>query len=152
MPPDENLVISTQGIQMEKKMATHSSILSWRIPWMKEPGRLQFIGLQRVRHDWATSLSFFSFFHTGNWVQISSLNLLILLLLINTIAINYFVITKVISISNSHLLPWDALLCHPHLWKERRMKPLAKCTLNHDINNSNLRKAHPLGLMGSTMV
>jgi len=32
-------------------MATHSSILTWKIPWMEEPGRLQFMGLQRVRHD-----------------------------------------------------------------------------------------------------
>ena len=32
-------------------MATHSSILAWRIPWTEEPDGLQFIGLQRVRHD-----------------------------------------------------------------------------------------------------
>ena len=32
-------------------MATHSSILAWRIPWTEEPGRLQSIGLQRVRHN-----------------------------------------------------------------------------------------------------
>ena len=37
---------------MEKAMATHSSILAWRIPWTEEPGRLQFIGSHRVRHDW----------------------------------------------------------------------------------------------------
>ena len=36
---------------VEKEMATHSSILAWRIPWMEEPGRLQATGLQRVRHD-----------------------------------------------------------------------------------------------------
>ena len=36
---------------LEKKMATHSSILTWRIPWMEEPERLESIGLQRVRHD-----------------------------------------------------------------------------------------------------
>ena len=36
-------------------MGTHSSILAWRIPWMEKPGRLQFMGSQRVRHDWATS-------------------------------------------------------------------------------------------------
>ena len=35
----------------EKEMATHSSILAWKIPWMEEPGRLQSMGLQRVRHD-----------------------------------------------------------------------------------------------------
>ena len=36
-------------------MATHSSILAWRIPWTEKPGGLKFIGLQRVRHNWATS-------------------------------------------------------------------------------------------------
>ena len=36
---------------LEKEMATHSSILAWRIPWMEEPGRLQSTGPQRVRHD-----------------------------------------------------------------------------------------------------
>ena len=38
---------------LEKGMATHSWILAWRVPWTEEPGRLQFIGLQRVRHDWS---------------------------------------------------------------------------------------------------
>ena len=38
-------------------MATHSSTLAWRIPWTKEPGRLQSMGSQRVGHDWVTSLS-----------------------------------------------------------------------------------------------
>ena len=40
---------------MEKEMATHSSILAWRIPWTKEPGGLQSMGSQRVGHDWATN-------------------------------------------------------------------------------------------------
>ena len=42
---------------LEKEMATHSSILAWKIPWTEEPGRPQSMGWQRVRHDWATSLS-----------------------------------------------------------------------------------------------
>ena len=37
-------------------MATLSSILAWRLPWTEEPGRLQSMGSQRVRHDWATTL------------------------------------------------------------------------------------------------
>ena len=41
---------------LEKEMATHSSTLAWRIPWREDPGRLQSMGLQRVGHDWATSL------------------------------------------------------------------------------------------------
>ena len=36
---------------LEKEMATHSSILAWKIPWMEESGRLQSMGLQRVTHD-----------------------------------------------------------------------------------------------------
>ena len=39
---------------LEKGMATHSSILAWRIPWTEEPGVLQSMSLQRVGHDWAT--------------------------------------------------------------------------------------------------
>ena len=36
---------------LEKEMATHSSTLAWRIPWREEPGKLQSMGWQRVRHD-----------------------------------------------------------------------------------------------------
>ena len=42
-------------------MAPYSSTLAWEIPWMEEPGRLQSMGLLRIRHDWATSLSLFTF-------------------------------------------------------------------------------------------
>ena len=36
---------------LEKEMATHSSTLAWKIPWMEDPGRLQSMGSQRVGHD-----------------------------------------------------------------------------------------------------
>ena len=49
-------------IFLEKEMATHSSTLAWKIPWMEKPGRLQSTGSQRVRHDWMTSLSLFKIF------------------------------------------------------------------------------------------
>ena len=42
---------------LEKEMATCSSILAWEIPWIEEPGRLQSIGLQRIRHSLATEHS-----------------------------------------------------------------------------------------------
>ena len=42
---------------LEEEMATHSSILAWRIPWTEEPGGLQSMGLQRVGQDWATKHS-----------------------------------------------------------------------------------------------
>ena len=47
----------------EKAMASHCSTLAWKIPWMEEPGRLQSMGSLRVGHDWATSLSLFTFMH-----------------------------------------------------------------------------------------
>ena len=40
---------------LEKEMATHSSTLAWKIAWMEELGRLQSVGSQRFRHNWATS-------------------------------------------------------------------------------------------------
>ena len=43
---------------LEKEMATHSNILAWKNPWMEEPGRLQSMGSQRIRHVWATSLHY----------------------------------------------------------------------------------------------
>ena len=48
---------------MERAMAPHSSTVAWKIPWMEEPIRLQSMVLQRVGHDWATSLSLFTFTH-----------------------------------------------------------------------------------------
>ena len=52
-------------------MAPHSSTLAWKIPRTEEPARLQSMGSLRVRHDWTTSLSLFTFLH---W-QVSSLTL-----------------------------------------------------------------------------
>ena len=42
------------SVFLEKETATHASILAWRIPWTEEPGRLQSMGMKRVRHDWVT--------------------------------------------------------------------------------------------------
>ena len=47
----------------EQAMAPHSSTLAWKIPWAEEPGSLQSMGSHRVGHDWATSLSLFTFMH-----------------------------------------------------------------------------------------
>ena len=43
---------------LEKGMAIHSSILAWRVPWTEEPGGLQSMGSQRIRHDWTTNTFF----------------------------------------------------------------------------------------------
>ena len=57
----------------EKAMASHSSTVAWKIPWTEEPGRLQSMGSLRVRHDWVTSHSLFTFMHwRRKWQPISS--------------------------------------------------------------------------------
>ena len=58
----------------EKAMTPHSSTLAWKIPWGEEPGRLQSMWSLRVGHDWATSLSLFTFTHwRRKWQQCSCL-------------------------------------------------------------------------------
>ena len=44
-------------------MAPHSSTLVWKIPWTEEPSRLQSMGSRRIGHDWAASVSLFTFMH-----------------------------------------------------------------------------------------
>ena len=53
---------------LEKGMATHSSILAWRIPWTEKPGRLQFMGVAKSRHDWATTTSVYKV-HKWSWLE-----------------------------------------------------------------------------------
>ena len=65
---------------LKKGMATHSSTLAWKIPWTEKAGRVQSMGLQRVGHDWATSLSFFLSLEVSHVIpltriQLHSLNL-----------------------------------------------------------------------------
>ena len=52
-PANEETQVRSLGGEdpLKEEVATHSSILAWKIPWTEEPGGLQSIGLQRVRHD-----------------------------------------------------------------------------------------------------
>ena len=52
-----------QSHSFREAMAPHSSTLAWKIPWMDKSGGLQSMGSLRVGHDWATSLSLFTFMH-----------------------------------------------------------------------------------------
>ena len=56
LPAMQEILVWSLGWEdlLEKEMATHSSILAWRIPWTEEPGGLQSMGLPRVGHDWVT--------------------------------------------------------------------------------------------------
>ena len=53
MPTMQETWVQSLGWEdlLEKEMATHSSILAWKIPWIEDPGRLQSMGSQRVRHN-----------------------------------------------------------------------------------------------------
>ena len=46
---------------LEEEMATHFSILTWKVPWTEEPGGLQSMGLQRVRHNWTEHILYLGF-------------------------------------------------------------------------------------------
>ena len=48
---DPGLIPGSWKDPLEKEMATHSSFLAWRVPWTGEPGKLQSVGSQRVKHD-----------------------------------------------------------------------------------------------------
>ena len=55
---------------LEKEMATHSSLLAWKIAWTEEPGGLQSTGSQRVRHDWVTALAVVNIIYTKEWEEV----------------------------------------------------------------------------------
>ena len=57
LPAMEKTQVQSLGVEdpLEKGMATHSGIVAWRSPWTEEPGGLQSMGSQRVRHNWATN-------------------------------------------------------------------------------------------------
>ena len=60
LPTKQETQVQSLGWEdlLEMEMVTHSSALAWKTPWMEEPGGLQSMGSQRVRHDWVTSLHF----------------------------------------------------------------------------------------------
>ena len=78
LPAMKEMQVQSPGWQdlLEKGMATHSSILAWRIQWAEEPGGLQSTGLQRVGHNWATNNTYtvdlqcyVSFRGTAKWIS-----------------------------------------------------------------------------------
>ena len=75
---------------LEEGMALHSSILAWRIPWMEDPGRLQSMGLHRVRHNWSD----FACLHLYTPARVCKMHLLILLLLLLIID-NFFLVSDI---------------------------------------------------------
>ena len=87
---------------LEKEMATHSSILAWKIPWMEEPGRLQSIGSQRgtlyrLSHQW----SFFCYVYFYLSVGLLSVGLILFVIILTSW--NLFILTFPNSHVTSHL-------------------------------------------------
>ena len=70
LPAKQETWVQSLGTEddVEKEMATHSSILAWKIPWTEEPGKRQFKGLQRVRRDWVTEHTYMEI-KNKYWVQ-----------------------------------------------------------------------------------
>ena len=118
-----------QEYPVEKKMATHSSILAWRIPCTEEPGRLQSTGSQRVRHDWATKQQqFYRINQTGKLTKKKKKNLL-------------WELVDCLSLWNSVLCSWSFLLWGLLeiiiyiLWISMYLTPVAEVVLYIYLNS-----------------
>ena len=98
-------------------MATHSSTLAWKIPWTEEPGRLQSLGLQRVGHDWATSL-LVCFIHRCTYMSILISQFIPLPL--STSGIHTYFLCLCLSMCWRRLLrvPWTARKSNQSILKE----------------------------------
>ena len=87
---------------LEKEMATHSSTLAWKIPWMEEPGGPQLMGSQRVGHDGATLLCFHPFWWSYRFACV----------LLSFLNFNFFVIGVIIILSSFFFIyPFTFLQC-----------------------------------------
>ena len=105
-------------------MAPHSSTLAWKIPWMEEPGRLQSMGSLRVGHDWAASLSLFTFVHQrGKWQPtpvMSSANSGLYFFLSNLDSFYFFFFSDCHSQDFQTVLNNNGESGHPHLLHDLR--------------------------------
>ena len=91
---------------LEMEMATHSSILAWKIPWTERPGGLQSMESQRVGHDWATN----TFFHGS----IDIFNLFLFLMLFSSVSVfaKFFFLWDIwFSLSQAYLFLVDSYIC-----------------------------------------
>ena len=119
-PMGETRVWSLGGEDpLEKGMTTYSSILSWRIPWMEEPGGLQSMGSQRIRHNWATNsrtglrgalLSVTSYFYLATFKVLCyllrlSLTFDILIVICLGVDLFWFILFGILNLKLGYLFP-----------------------------------------------
>ena len=103
---------------LEKGMATHSSILAWRIPWTEEPDGLQSLGSQRVGHDWATNtFTFLSMDHyKQTWSLLSIKDKCIIILFWLGLLFIIFIFWPHHAVCRI-LVPWPRIEPGPRQWK-----------------------------------
>ena len=105
---------------LEKEMATHSSILAWKVPWMEKPARLQSMGSQKVGHDWATSRSLSVSELLGHEEVILRVLVEKHTLLVMVLILRDFVLEKMATInavSPSRAWDWSLHTCRQAKWR-----------------------------------
>ena len=129
----ENLVQSL-GLEppLQEEIATHSSILAWKIPWTEEPGGLQSTGLQRVTHDWA---------HTHTSLFECFLMFLILLFCYNTM---FSAISSVQSLSHVRLFATWTTACQASLSITNSWSPPKPMSMKSVMPSNHLILCRPL--------
>ena len=107
---------------LKKEMVTHSNILAWKIPWTEEPGRLQSMGSQRVRHDWWISLAIIQISHLFPSYAVMGPDAMILAFWMLRVFFNFyfFISWRLITLQHCsgfcHTLKWisHGFTCVPH--------------------------------------
>ena len=117
---------------LQQEMATHSKILAWKIPWTEEPGGLQFMGLQRVGHDWAKHVCACTHTHTHRLNIKNSLTLLFIAHSVSSPAANPLVYFQSVSEPTAFpplpsLPPWSSH--HPIFPGLSQQPPPGPCSI-----------------------
>ena len=127
-------LIPGSGDPLEKEMATHSSILTWRITWTEEPGRLQSMELQRVRHDFTFTFHHVSYctrpsgthFHFPSWCVLgicsSWLTLIRFIFLLDEQTASHSPVTSQLSTHSWFVTKLHGLLFHEFLSNELKTR------------------------------
>ena len=125
LPAMQDTRVQSLGLEnsLEKVIATHSSVLAWRIPWTEQPGGLQSMGSQRVGYNWITNT------HTYTYTHKSQVTLAIHILTLNLRGLNHqrFLFhssympfsEQLVALSHTYSIQGPRLISYlPSLWQE----------------------------------
>ena len=104
---------------LEQEMTTHSSILAWKIPWIEEPGGLQSIGSQKVKHDWVTECvpaCVCTHVYCRTQVSLSHLSVLFLVSFFPCFCLRGHSSSSFILFNILSLLAFSTIILHSPLW------------------------------------